>query len=92
VVLILAGLAMVIVHKEAWSGGRLQYANSLPATRQTTGETASRPHNFSRAYDYCYVDAEGRPVVFHRKRLVFFFPDSPPEVNDRTFIESDSCQ
>ena len=42
--------------------------------------------------DYCYVDAEGRPMVFHRRRLVFFLPESPPEVNDRTFIESDECR
>jgi hypothetical protein len=81
-----------MVRKEAWSGSRPPYANSTPATQQTTAQAASRPHNFSFAYDYCYIDGDGRPVMFHRKRLVFFLPDSPPEVNDRTFIESDTCQ
>jgi hypothetical protein len=53
--------------------------------------TSAGPHHFSMAYDYCYVDAEGRPMIFHRRRLVFFLPESPPEVNDRTFIETNEC-
>ncbi len=31
-------------------------------------------------------------MVFHRRRLVFFFPESPPGAEDRTFIETDLCQ
>ena len=91
VVLTLAGLARSRSAKKL-GAAEASLANPSPATRQTTGGAASRPHNFSRAYDYCYVDADGRPVMFHRKRLAFFLPDSPQEVNDWTFIESDSCQ
>jgi hypothetical protein len=29
-------------------------------------------------------------MIVHR-RLVFLLPDAPPEVNDRTFIESGEC-
>jgi len=55
-------------------------------------EASAVPHHFSMQYDYCYVDAEGRPMVFHKRRLVFFFPESPPGVEDRTFIETNLCQ
>jgi hypothetical protein len=92
VMLALAGLLMVTARRDASGGSKHPYANTSAATSQTTGKESARPYYFSPAYDYCYVDSDGRPIVFHRKRLVFFFPDSPPEVNDRTFIETDSCQ
>ena len=61
-------------------------------TRSSSGAVYVGPHTFSPPYDYCYVDADGRPVMIHRRRLVFFLPESRPDVNDRTFIETDTCQ
>jgi len=31
-------------------------------------------------------------MIFHRRRFVTFVPDSPPEVSDRTFIETNKCE
>jgi len=100
VMLLLAGLAVLTVRRDASVNDRSVHANSSSAPGQGSGvvvgsgetKAAGRPRNFSAAYDYCYVDAEGRPIVFHRRRLVFFLPESPPEVNDRTFIDTDQCQ
>ena len=69
--------------------GRVAAAAS---SRVKPNGASAGPHHFSMQYDYCYVDAEGRPMIFHRRRLVFFLPQSPPEVNDHTFIETDLCQ
>ena len=55
-------------------------------------ERQAVPVAFPRLTIICHVDEEGRPMVFHRRRLVFFLPEAPPEVNDRTFIETDECQ
>ena len=83
--------------------GRIDVGDSAQGTRrQRRGEVVcfiannprdvpGHPHPFSQAYEYCYVDSEGRPMIVHR-RLVFLLPDAPPEVNDRTFIESGECQ
>ena len=100
VVLLLGGLAVLTIRKDASGNSGSVYANSSPASGEASGvvvgsgktKAAGRPRSFSAAYDYCYVDEEGRPMVFHRRRLVFFLPEVPPEVNDRTFIETDECQ
>lgn len=86
-VLLLAGLALVTVRREVTAS-----ASSKPSTAsQITSDNKSvHPHRFSQAYEYCYVDSEGRPVMVHRK-LVFFLPEALPEVTDRTFIESGEC-
>ena len=70
---------------------RESVAASVPNEAKASGAAAA-PHHFSMQYDYCYVDTEGRPMIFHRRRLVFYLPESPPKVNDRTFIETDLCQ
>jgi len=49
-------------------------------------------HPFSPAYEYCYVDADGRPVLIHRQRLVFLLTESRPDVNERSSIETDTWQ
>jgi hypothetical protein len=95
----LAGIAALSVRRDtAASTGpslaALSHLASAAAAAQNGASpdaTSAGPHHFSMAYDYCYEDAEGRPMIFHRRRLVFFFPESPPEVNDRTFIETDLC-
>ena len=79
--LMFAGLALLTVRRDV-----------AGSTGPTQGGGVGRPRSFSAAYDYCYVDEKGRPMVFHRRRLVFFLPQAPPEVNDRTFIETDECQ
>ena len=86
-VLLLAGLALVTVQREVAAS-----ASSKPsaASQTTPSSVPVHPRTFSQAYEYCYVDSEGRPVIVHR-RLVFFLPEGPPEVNDRTFIESGEC-
>ena len=87
VLLLLAGLTLVTVRRElAASAGEKSSASSQTTPRNVPGH----PHPFSQAYEYCYVDSEGRPMIVHR-RLVFLLPDAPPEVNDRTFIESGEC-
>lgn len=91
-VAMLAALALLTVRKEA-DGNRPVHANASASLSPVRPSDASGlPHTFSQAYDYCYVDENGRPMIFHRRRLVFFFPESPPEVNDRTFIETNECQ
>ena len=100
VLLLLAGLAVLTVRRDASVNNPSVHANSSSAPGQGSGavvgsgetKAAGRPRSFSAAYDYCYVDADGRPMVFHRRRLVFFLPESPPEVNDRTFLETNECQ
>ena len=86
-VLLLAGLALVAVRRElaASAGSRL-----APSSQTTLPGVPVHPHWFSQAYEYCYVDSEGKPMLVHR-RLVFLLPNAPPEVNDRTFIESGEC-
>lgn len=82
--LLLAGLALVTMRRElAASAGPKSSSSSQTTPRNVYGH----PHTFSEAYEYCYVDSEGKPMLVHR-RLVFLLPDAPPEVNDRTFIES----
>ena len=87
--LLLAGLALVTVRRElAATAG-----TKSPASSQTTsGHVPRHSQAFSQAYEICAEDGEGRPLVVHRKKLVFLFPDSAPEVNDRTFIESGECR
>ena len=100
VALLLAGLAVLTVRKDASgiSGAVLANSSSAPGNGSGTvvgsGETkgAGRPRSFSAAYDYCYIDEEGRPMVFHQRRLVYLLPEAPPEVHDRTFTETDQCQ
>ena len=99
----LVGVAALSIRSDVAVGNRPGYsgpshlsrpesvAGSVPSEAKVNGAAAA-PHRFSMQYDYCYVDAEGRPMVFHRRRLVFFFPESTPEDLDRTFIETDFCQ
>ena len=98
---ILAGLAILLVRREVARArlvnprsstqvGHKSEANSQ--TRSSGGAVYVGPHTFSPAYEYCYVDVDGRPVMIHRRRLVFFLPESRPDVSDRTFIETDKCQ
>ncbi len=65
-------------------------AASLSSSAQPNRASAG-PHTFSSQYDYCYVDEDGRPLVFHRRRLVFFLPEAPYP-DDLTFIETRECQ
>ena len=93
---VLAALAGLAARKDA-AGTRPGDSISQPKSAATANGTRSNGasigrHTFSQQYDICYVDADGRPMVYERKRLVFFFPESPPEVNDRTFIETNTCQ
>ena len=65
-------------------------AASLSSSAQPNRASAG-PHTFSSQYDYCYVDEDGRPLVFHRRRLVFFLPEALYP-DDLTFIETRECQ
>jgi len=97
---ILAGLAVLLIRREisarsAGPSALAQAGHESAAVSQTHGSGRAvyvGPHTFSPAYEYCYVDADGRPLMIHRRRLVFFLPESPPEVNDRTFIETGTCR
>ena len=92
----LTGLGLLMARRNVSSSAGSLSVKNAEDVRQTDNSSKRgvvvRPRTFSRAYDYCYTDENGRPMVVHRKRLVFFLPDSPPEVNDRTFIESRECQ
>jgi len=99
----LVGVAALSIRKDAAAGYAPSHYDPSPhvqskATDASLSNSATingvspGPHYFSMQYDYCYVDAKGRPMIFHRRRLVFFVPESPPEVLDRTFIETDSCR
>ena len=87
-VLVLAGLAVFTVRRQADGAGTV-HANS-PASTQDAG--AWHPRWFSRTYEICAEDSEGRPLVVHQKELVFFLPQSPPELEDRTFILTKQCR
>jgi len=97
---ILAGLAALLVRRDS-AGARSSSPSTLEQvghgsadasqTRSSSGAVYVGPHTFSPAYEYCFVDANGRPLMIHRRRLMFFQPESP-DMNDRTFIESDICQ
>jgi len=97
---ILAGLAVLLIRREisarsAGPGALAQAGHESAAVSQTHGSGRAvyvGPHTFSPTYEYCYVDADGRPLMIRRRRLVFFLPESPPEVNDRTFIETGTCR
>lgn len=98
---ILAGLAILLVRRDL---ARARLVNPKPSaqvvhqseadsqTRSSGGAVYVGPHAFSPAYEYCYVDVDGRPVIIHRRRLVFFLPESRPDMSDQTFIETDKCQ
>src|SRR3974377_2044185 len=81
-ILILASLAVLTVRRQVDDPDTV-HANSL-SSPQSAGLSHSR--TFSHAYEICAEDSEGRPLVVHRKKLVFFLPQSPPGENDRTFI------
>ena len=85
--LLLAGLALVTVRREVAASAS---AKSSASSQTVPHNVPGHPHPFSQAYEYCYVDSEGRPMIVHR-RLVYLLPAAPPEVNDRTFIESGEC-
>ena len=99
---ILAGLAILLARRDlagarfvnlkTWAAqvGHKSEANSQ--TRSSGGAVYVGPHAFSPVYEYCYVDVDGRPVMMHRRRPVFFPPQSRPHISDRTFIETDKCQ
>ena len=97
---ILAGLAVLLIRREisarsARPSALAQAGHESAAVLQTHSSGRAvyvGPHNFSSAYEYCHVDADGRPLMIHQRRLVFFLPESPPEVNDRTFIETGTCR
>lgn len=101
VALILAGLAVLLVRKDDSSDSISPRANASASTTQHSlgglgpsmqaGGSSAGPYTFSQAYDYCYVDAEGRPMVFQRRRLVLFLPEAPG-LDDRTFVTSGDCQ
>ncbi len=98
---ILAGLAIMLARRDVAGARSVSPDTSAQVGHKPAADSQTRssgravyvgPHTFSPAYEYCYVDADGRPVMVHRRRLVFFLPESRPDVNDRTFIESDMCQ
>ena len=94
---ILAGLAILLVRREV---ARARLVNPKPSaqvghqsqTRSSAGAVYVGPRAFSPVYEYCYVDVDGRPVMMHQRRPVFFPPQSRPDISDRTFIETDKCQ
>jgi hypothetical protein len=98
---ILAGLAILLVRRDL---ARARLVNPKPSaqvvhqseadsqTRSSGGAVYVGPHAFSPVYEYCYVDVDGRPVMMHQRRPVFFPPQSRPDISDRTFIETDKCQ
>jgi len=98
---ILAGLAIVLVRRDV-AGARsvspdtsVQVGHGAAAVWQTRSSGRAvyvGPHTFSPVYEYCYFDEDGRPVMIQRRRLVFFLPESRPDANDHTFIETDTCQ
>jgi len=100
---ILAGIAVLLIQREV-AGARsvspstsvqvgIGHESAAVSPTRTSGKAVYvGPHAFSPAYEYCYVDADGRPVMIHRRRLVFFLSESRPDVNDRPFIETDMCQ
>src|SRR5215469_11907960 len=97
---ILAGLAVLLIRREisarsARPSALAQAGHESAAVSQTHSSGRAEyvgPHTFSPGYEYCYVDADGRPLMIHRRRLVFFLPESRPDVNERTRIEADTCQ
>lgn len=84
-VALFAGLVLLTVRKESVESAVVHAGSPTPASN--TGARHSR--TFSQAYEICAEDSEGRPLVVRQKKPVFFFPNSPPEVNDRTFIETE---
>jgi hypothetical protein len=88
VLCVLAVLMIATARKQSSGDPGSVHANT---SAQHLDDAPGRPHTFSQAYDYCYVDSDGRPLMFHRRRLVFFLPDTP-QLNDRTSIETDQCQ
>ena len=101
--LVLVGLVLLTAQKSVTSGAEsglsklLQALQPKSATaaasdRARPDEASSGSRYFSAQYEYCRLDADGRPIVVHRRRRVFTLPEAPPEENDRTFIESGECQ
>lgn len=98
---ILAGLAILLVRRDVARARSVSPKTTVQAGKKSAADSQTRgsgaavyvgPHTFSPAYEYCYVDADGRPVMMHRRRLVFFPPESRPDVDERTIIETDRCQ
>lgn len=94
----LVDVAARSVKRDFTAGTRLGHSDRAaepPAAAVSKGTKlagmSAAPTPLSRAYEYCDIDAEGRPMVFNRRRLRFFLPESPPEMNDRTFIETNEC-
>ena len=97
----LVGLAVLFFRRGATGAGSASPNTSAKVAHESAADSQTRssgstvyvgPRTFSPVYEYCYVDADGKPVMIHRRRLVFFLPESRPDVNDRTFIETDTCQ
>ena len=98
---ILAGLAILLVRRDL-ARARSVSPNTAPQvghksaadsqTRSSGKAVYDGPHTFSPAYEYCYVDVDGRPVMIYRRRHVFFLSEARPDVNNRTFIKTDTCQ
>lgn len=98
---ILTGLAILLVQREVARARLVNPKSSAQVGHQSAADSHTRssggavyvgPHTFSPAYEYCYVDVDGRPLMIHRRRLVFFLPESRPDISDRTLIETDKCQ
>jgi hypothetical protein len=92
VLALLAGPALLTARTDVDASAAVRASSPASVQSSTSGDASARPHTFSQAYNYCYDDAEGRPMVVRKKPLVFFLPDAPPEVKDRTFIETNECQ
>jgi len=97
---LLAGLSVLLIRKNAGAhsvstSAPVQAGHESVAASQTRGSGRAvyvGRHPFSPVYEYCYVDADGRPVLIHRQRRVFLLPESRPDVNERTSMETDTCQ
>ena len=88
---LLAGMALLTVRKESTvSSAAPERQQADPFQRRAVEPRRARP--FSQDYEYCYVDSDGRPMIVHRKKHLFFLPEPEPQVDDRTFIEGDECR
>lgn len=99
VLCVLAGMAALTIRKDVAAGTEPGHSDRLHASQAESANPAAasgtRPdgasvgrYYFSNEYDYCSVDADGKPRGFHQKHRV---PGSPSYSDDRTFIWPDAC-